>query len=91
MSPLSKLRQTRGMVTVKRVPDCTETKISLSNNEQRKEPREEYVAPKDYEFQNYDTLAFGQKDWNKLAKPSGIENPHGLSAFETKPKSIFER
>lgn len=79
------------MVTVKRVPDCTETKVALSNNEQRKEPREEYVAPKDYEFQNYDTLAFGQKDFVKLSKPQAIENPHALSAFDTKPKSIFER
>ena len=38
------------MVTIKRVPDCTETKIALSNNEQVKQPRPEYVAPKDHEF-----------------------------------------
>ena len=50
MSPISKLRETRGMVTIKRVPDCTETKIALSNNEQVKQPRPEYVAPKDHEF-----------------------------------------
>ena len=33
-SPISKLRETRGMVTIKRVPDCTETKIALANGEQ---------------------------------------------------------
>lgn len=31
MSPLSKLRETRGIVTIKRVPDCFETKNSLAN------------------------------------------------------------
>ena len=34
MSPISKLRETRGIVTIKRVPDVTETKIALSNREQ---------------------------------------------------------
>jgi hypothetical protein len=28
-SPLSKLKETRGMVTIKRVPDCFEVKNSL--------------------------------------------------------------
>ena len=58
MSPFSKLRETRGIVTTKRVPDVTETKIALSNNEQRIKARPEYEAPKDPEFKNYDTLAF---------------------------------
>ena len=90
MSPISKLRETRGMVTIKRVPDCTETKISLANSEQQIEARPEYVAPKDYEFKNYDTLAFGQKDFVKLSKPDSIENPHGLSVFDKRPKAIAE-
>ena len=34
MSPISKLRETRGMVTIKRVPDVTESKIALANGEQ---------------------------------------------------------
>jgi len=59
MSPISKLRETRGMVTIKRVPDCTETKIGLANNEQVVQPRPEYIVSKDYEFKNYDSLAFG--------------------------------
>ena len=79
------------MVTIKRVPDVTETKIALSNNEQKVEQRPEYVVPKDYEFKNYDTLAFGQKDFRMLTKPDQIENPHKLSAFDTRPKAISER
>jgi len=91
MSPISMLRETRGIVTIKRVPDVTESKISLANKEQRKEPRPEYMAPKTHEFKNYDTLAFGQRDWDKLAKPDGIENPHNLSAFDKRPKAIAEK
>ena len=33
MSPISKLRQTRGIVTIKRVPDVTETKLALATGE----------------------------------------------------------
>ena len=91
MSPISKLRETRGMVTIKRVPDCTETKIALANGEQYVQPRPEYVPPKDHEFKNYDSLAFGQIDFNKLAKPDQMYNPHGLSEFDKRPKAIAER
>ena len=59
MSPISKLRETRGTITIKRVPDVTETKIALANAEQTKQPRPEYVPQKAHEFKNYDTLAFG--------------------------------
>ena len=47
--------------------------------------------PKDHEFINYDSLAFGQKDFVKLTKPARIENPHGLSSFDTRPKAIADR
>jgi len=69
MSPLQKLRETRGIVTIKRVPDVIETKVALAQKEQKRQPRPEYQAPKDPEFKNYDTLAFGQRDFNLLAKP----------------------
>ena len=91
MSPISKLRETRGMVTIKRVPDVNERKVELSNAEQKITARPEYMAPKEHEFKNYDTLAFGQKDFNKLTRPDQIENPHKLSAFDTRPKAIAER
>lgn len=91
MSPISKLRETRGMITIKRVPDVNERKVELSNCEQKITARPEYVAPKEHEFKNYDTLAFGQRDFNKLTRPEGIENPHKLSAFDTRPKAIADR
>jgi len=91
MSPISKLRETRGIVTIKRVPDVFETKLALANQEQSVEPRQEYEAPKEPEFINYDTLAFGQIDFKLRTKPPQIENPHNLSAFDTKPKAIFEK
>ena len=90
MSPISKLRETRGIVTIKRVPDVTETKVALSTREQKLSARPEYVAPKTHEFKNYDTLAFGQQDWDMLAKPDAIENPHNLSVFDKRPKAIRE-
>ena len=31
MSPISKLRETRGIVTIKRVPDVSETKLALAS------------------------------------------------------------
>jgi len=86
MSPISKLRETRGIVTIKRVPDVTERKVALAHGEQRKEPRPEYTIPKTHEFKNYDTLAFGQRDWNMLAKPEPTPNVHNLSEFDKKPK-----
>ena len=90
MSPIEKLRQTRGMVTIKRVPDVFETKNALAQDLKKKGIRE-YSPPKDPEFRNFDTLAFGQKDFALLTKPDQMENPHGLSAFEKKPKFHFEK
>ena len=47
--------------------------------------------PKAHEFVNYDTLAFGQRDFVKLAKPDFFENPHGLSNFDKRPRAIADR
>lgn len=44
-----------------------------------------------HEFKNYDTLMFNQKDFLLRTKPSPIDNPHNLSAFDTKLKATFER
>ena len=90
MSPIEKLRQTRGMVTIKRVPDVFETKNALAQ-ELAGKGIPEYEAPKDPEFKNYDNLAFGQRDFALLTKPDEMENKHGLSVFDTKPKYIFEK
>ena len=56
-SPLSKLRETRGMISVKRVPDCFEVKNSLV---QKELPKSEFEFKRSapHEFKNYDTLLF---------------------------------
>ena len=47
MSPLAKLRETRGMVTIKRVPDVFETKNALATSVAKK-GIEEYSPPRDH-------------------------------------------
>ena len=44
-----------------------------------------------HEFKQYDTLGFGQLDWESLAKPPIIDNPHNMSEFDKKPKAIEEK
>lgn len=36
-------------------------------------------------------MAFGQRDWNMLAKPEMIENPHNLSSFDKRPRMHADR
>ena len=90
MSPLSKLRETRGMVTIKRVPDVFEQKNSLAQREEKKQTYE-FVQKTDHEFLNYDTLAFGQKDFNLNVNVPAIENKHGLTVFDKRPKEYWDR
>jgi hypothetical protein len=56
-SPLSKLKETRGIISVKRVPDCFEVKNALV---QKELPKTEYEFKnlQPHEFKNYDTLLF---------------------------------
>lgn len=56
-SPMSKLRETRGMITIKRVPDCNEFKNELVQKELPKSEYE-YKNQMPHEFKNYDTLMF---------------------------------
>ena len=45
----------------------------------------------DHEFLNYDTLAFGQKDFNLNVNVPAIENKHGLTVFDKRPKEYWDR
>jgi len=89
-SPLSKLRETRGMITIKRVADCNEFKNELVQKELHK-TEYEYKNQMPHEFKNYDTLLFNQKDFAIRTKPPQIENPHNLTVFDKKLKLVFER
>ena len=40
---------------------------------------------------NYDTLAFGQKDFNLNVNVPAIENKHGLTVFDKRPKEYWDR
>lgn len=91
MDPIDKLRETRGIVTIKRVPDVFESKNMLAQKLSKQGMRGEYSPPKKPEFKNYDTLRFNQKDFDNLSKQPEIENKHGLSAFEQIPKEFVER
>ena len=90
LSPLSKLKETRGMVTVKRVQDINEQKIALAQKEYTK-LNGKYVPPKEHQFRNFDTLGFNQKDFVLQAKPPVMNNPNGLSEHNKQPKYHFEK
>ena len=40
---------------------------------------------------NYDTLAFGQKDFNLNSNVPPIENKHGLTVFDKRPKEYWDK
>ncbi len=81
-SPLSKLRETRGQVTLKTVPDLYEQRRAEAAKEYPKSGFK-YEPPKTHVFRNTDAgdvLAFGQKDMQLRTHPDQLlPNPHGLS------------
>ena len=90
-SPLGKLRQTRGFVTIKRVQDIDEQKAAHAIKRAKNNERGEFSPPKEYQFKNYDTLKFGQKDFVLRKTKPVIDNPHGLSQVERRPRMHIEK
>ena len=94
MSPLSKLRQTRGLITLKRVPDNFEVK-----NEQAKKEYKKlgyiYEQPQEPVFRVTDpgvVLKFGQNDFDlETRHPPAIPNPNGISVHNPLPKFLSDR
>ena len=84
-SPLSKLRETRGQVTLKTVPDLFEQKRVEAKKEYPKSGYQ-YAQPKEYIFRNTDpgvVLGFGQEDMKLITHPDQLlPNPHGLSVHD---------
>lgn len=82
MSPLSKLRETRGQVTLKTVPDLSEQNRVYAKKEYHKAGYK-YQQPKTYIYRNTDpgdVLAFGQTDFALITHPDQLlPNPKGLS------------
>ena len=94
MSPLSKLRQTRGLITLKKVPDNFEVKNAAAKQEYKKLGFQ-YQQPQEHVFRNTDpgvVLAFGQKDFSlQLKNPPPIENPNNLSVHNPLPRFISDK
>lgn len=88
MSPLSKIRETRGFVTKKRVNDVPEQKAMHAGKEYKRTGYKfTQILPhvfRDTKAEN--VLAFNQKDFVISSKPDAIANPHGLSEFNKLPK-----
>lgn len=78
------------MVTMKRVPDVFEQKNALAQKEEKKQTYE-FVQKTDHEFINYDSLAFGQKDFNLNTNVPDMENKHGLTVFDKRPKEYWDK
>ncbi len=88
LSPLSKLKETRGIVTLKKVPDnfeidCKRAKIEYPLLDYQFKPTKEYV------FRETDpdlVLKFGQVDMKLRSDPPPLENPGHCSVYDKKPK-----
>ena len=75
------------MITLKRVPDNFETKVMQAKKEVPKAGYE-FKIRQPHEFKNYDTLAFQQIDFDLNNNVEQMENPNGLSVFDTRPQFI---
>ena len=95
MSPQSKIRQRKGFVTATRVPDVIEDKLGLAKSNwtvrdkktgQRVPKVYEYQPPRDPVFRVEKEIELGMTDFALRVKCDPVDNPHGLSAFEQRPK-----
>lgn len=86
MSPLSKIKETRGFVTKKRVNDVAEHNALHAAKEYNRLGFK-YEQPKPPVFRDTENaLAFNQKDFLLRTKPDGMPNPHALSEFDKLPR-----
>ena len=92
LSPLSKLKQTRGIATTKRVADNFEVKNALA---QREYPGRLSWRPfKEHVFRDTDSntvLAYKQADFLLMEKPEPLENPGHMSVHNTLPRFWSDR
>lgn len=93
LSPLSKLKQTRGLVTLKVVPSNFERKRAEAAIEYPKagfkfQPTQEFK----FRETNIDKILLpGQVDFKLASLPAPIENPGFKSVHNTLPKYISEK
>lgn len=92
MSPLSKLKQTRGIATTKRVDDNFEIRNKLAQKEYKTQSA--WKSHKDHVFRDTDpgsVLAFNQVDFKLIEKPPLLENPGHMSVHDTRPRFWSDR
>ena len=51
----------------------------------------EYLDPKNHVFREEKEIELGMKDFELKVGKIEIENPHGLSVFEKKPKYLIDK
>jgi len=82
-------------VTATRVNDCIEDKAIKAHYDWtvnpgpkfNRNPRvDEYENPKNPVFRVEKEIEPGMKDFELRIRPDAMENPHGLSAFDIRPK-----
>ena len=75
-----------------KVRTAIDNKYSYNTTTRRKEllPRE-WQAPKDPEFRKEAEIEPGMHDFILRPKTIQMENPHGLSVFNTRPKYIEQK
>lgn len=87
MSPLSRLKLTRGIATTKRVPDNFEVKVALAQAEYPE--RLKFEMPQQYVFRDTNpgnVLQYGQIDMKLITHPPEISNPNHISVHNTLPE-----
>ena len=93
-TPLEKLQETRGMVTLKTVPDNFERRRLDAKREYHK-CGYKYSQPQPFVFRETDpgiVLKFGQTDFALITHPDQLlPNPNGLSVHNPRPKFWSER
>lgn len=99
-SPESKIRMRNGFVNTVVMPDCFHEKVrtaidnkyAFNTTTRKKEllPRD-WVPPTDPEFRKEAEIEPGMHDFILRPKAIPLENKHGLSAFNNKPKYIEEK
>ena len=88
MSPLSKLAETRGFITMKRVPDNFEIKNAFAQRQQQaRSALDDYTDPKTHEFRPLNSECdLKRPEFQTGSKPDPIENPHHISEHDKLPR-----
>lgn len=88
MSPLSKLTETRGFITIKRVPDNFEIKNAFAQRQQQaRSALDDYKDPKTHQFRTMNSECdLKRAEFQTATKPDPLDNPHHISDYDKLPR-----